>query len=387
MQTRVKLLCTTAIAAASLVLGASAASADEALEKRVKALEKSGGMYVTRSKKTMKLVVNGHMNRAIVVADNGTTSGISHTTNAFSQTRVRWIGTGKVNSDLTAMTYIEVGHTTQNSNAQDLGDDGDDNGAVFANRFAELRLSSKSMGTVYLGQGATGTDGVSETDLSGTGIISLAGAGNLIGGGETWQSNGAGAGLGTVSDKFSSLDGQGRAGRLRWDSPKVGGMQVTMSHQNNDAWGVALRYGATIGGMSVKAAVAHSDNTVNGGTDILNGSAAILFPMGLSFAVGAAEQDDEDGGANDTEEWRYMKVGYKFKGSDMGETRLFVDWNQNEDRDGADETSEYVGAGIVQIVEPLGMEVYGLYRNFSLDVTGNDPDDISVLAAGIRVSF
>ena len=57
MQTRVKLLCTTALAAAGLVLGASAASADEALEKRVKALEKSGGMYVTRSKKTMKLVV------------------------------------------------------------------------------------------------------------------------------------------------------------------------------------------------------------------------------------------------------------------------------------------------------------------------------------------
>ncbi len=387
MQTRVKLLCTTAIAAASLVLGASAASADEALEKRVKALEKSGGMYVTRSKKTMKLVVNGHMNRAILVADNGTTSGISHVMNNFSQTRVRWIGTGKVNSDLTAMTYIEVGHTTQNSNAQDLGDDGDDNGAIFANRFAELRLSSKSMGTIYMGQGATGTDGVSETDLSGTGILSLNGGATLAGGGETWQSNGASAGLGTVGDKFNSLDGQGRAGRLRYDTPKFGGMQVTMSHQNNDAWGIALRYGAKIGGMSVAARVAHSDSTVNGGTDILNGSAAILFPMGLSFAVGAAEQDDEDGGANDTEEWRYMKVGYKFKGSDMGETRLFVDWSQNEDRDAADETSEYVGAGIVQIVEPLGAEVYGMYRNFSLDVAGNDPDDISVLMGGIRVSF
>ena len=387
MQTRVKLLCTTAIAAASLVLGASAASADEALEKRVKALEKSGGMYVTRSKKTMKLVVNGHMNRAILVADNGTTSGISHVMNIFSHTRVRWIGTGKISSDVTASTYIEVGHTTQSSSAQDLGDDGDDNGAIFANRFAELRLSSKSMGTIYMGQGATGTDGVSETDLSGTGILSLNGGATLAGGGETWQSNGASAGLGTVGDKFNSLDGQGRAGRLRYDTPKFGGMQVTMSHQNNDAWGIALRYGAKIGGMSVAARVAHSDSTVNGGTDILNGSAAILFPMGLSFAVGAAEQDDEDGGANDTEEWRYMKVGYKFKGSDMGETRLFVDWSQNEDRDAADETSEYVGAGIVQIVEPLGAEVYGMYRNFSLDVAGNDPDDISVLMGGIRVSF
>jgi hypothetical protein len=387
MQTRMKLLCTTAIAAAGLVLGASAASADDALEKRVKALEKSGGMYVTRSKKTMKLVVNGHMNRAIVVADNGTTSGISHTTNAFSQTRVRWIGTGKVNSDLTAMTYIEVGHTTQNSNAQDLGDDGDDNGDVFANRFAELRFSSKSMGTIYLGQGATGSDGVSESDLSGTGLLSLNGSGPLFGGGEVFQANGAASGDGTVTSKFSSLDGQGRAGRIRYDTPKVGGMQVTMSHQNNDAWGMALRYGASVGGMSVKAAVAYSDSTVNGGIDVVNGSVAVLFPMGLSLAFGAAEQDDEQGGANDTEEWRYAKIGYQFKGSEMGKTLLFVDWNQNEDRDGADETSEYVGAGIVQIVEPLGMEVYAGYRNFSLDVAGTDPDDISVLGAGIRVSF
>jgi hypothetical protein len=388
MQTRVKLLCTTALAAAGLVLGASAASADEALEKRVKALEKSGGMYVTRSKKTMKLVVNGHMNRAIMVSDNGTTSGISHVTNSFSQTRVRWIGTGKVNADLTAMTYIEVGHSTQNSSGQNLGSDGDDANAVFANRFAELRLSSKSMGTIYLGQGATATDGVSEADLSGTGIISLNGAGNLIGGGETWQSNGAGAGLGTVADKFNSLDGNGRQGRLRWDTPKFSGMNVSIDHGNNDEWGVALRYGAKIGGMSVKAAIAHTDQTVNGGIDILHGSASILFPMGLSLTVGAAEQDDEDGGANDTEEWRYAKVGYKFKGSSMGQTRLFADFSQNEDRATAGETSEYFGMGIVQIVEPLGMEVYGLYRNFSLDsAAGADPDDISVLVGGVRVSF
>jgi hypothetical protein len=243
------------------------------------------------------------------------------------------------------------------------------------------------MGTIYLGQGATGSDGVSESDLSGTGLLSLAGSGPLFGGAEVFQSNGAASGDGTVTSKFSSLDGQGRAGRIRYDTPKVGGMQVTMSHQNNDAWGMALRYGASVGGMSVKAAVAYSDSTVNGGIDVVNGSVAVLFPMGLSLAFGAAEQDDEQGGANDTEEWRYAKIGYQFKGSEMGKTLLFVDWNQNEDRDGADETSEYVGAGIVQIVEPLGMEVYAGYRNFSLDVAGTDPDDISVLGAGIRVSF
>jgi len=388
MQTRVKLLCTTAIAAASLVLGASAASADEALEKRVKALEKSGGMYVTRGKKTMSLKVNGHVNRAIVISDNGTTSGVHHVTNSFSQTRVRWIGTGKINKDLSAMTYIEVGHNSANSNAQDLDETGDNNGTVWSNRFAEIRLSSKSMGTIYLGQGATATDGISETDLSGTGIVSLNGAGGLISGDETWQINGASAGLGDVGDKFSSLDGNGRQSRLRYDTPKFGGMNLSIDHGNNDEWGVALRYGAKIGGMSVAARIAHSDQTNTGTTDALHGSASILFPMGLSLTAGFASQDDEDGGANDNEEWRYAKVGYKFKGSDMGQTRLFADFSQNEDRATAGEDSEYFSFGVVQVVEPLGMEVYGVYRVFSLDSTAAaDPDDVTSLAGGLRISF
>ena len=54
MQSRVKLLGSTALAAAALVMGPATASADQALEKRIKALEKAGGMYVTKSKKTMK---------------------------------------------------------------------------------------------------------------------------------------------------------------------------------------------------------------------------------------------------------------------------------------------------------------------------------------------
>jgi len=389
MQTRVKLLCTTALAAAGLVLGASAASADEALEKRVKALEKSGGMYVTRSKKTMSLKVNGHVNRAIVISDNGTTSGVHHTTNSFSQTRVRWIGTGKINKDLTAMTYIEVGQNNANSNAQDLGDTGDAAADVWSNRFAEIRLSSKSMGTIYLGQGATATDGISEADLSGTGIVSLNGLGELISGSETWQINGASAGLGTVGGKFNNLDGNGRQNRLRYDTPKFGGMNLSIDHANNDEWGVALRYGAKIGGMSVAARIAHTDQTNTGTNSSEHGALSVLFPMGLSLTAGFATQDSEDSGtANDNEEWRYAKVGYKFKGSSMGQTRLFADFSQNEDTETAGEDSEYWSFGVVQVVEPLGMEVYGVYRVFSLDSTAAaDPDDITSIAGGLRISF
>jgi len=393
MQSKFKLLGTTALAAAALVMAPTMASADEALGKRIKALEKAGGMYVTKTKKTMKLVVSGHVNRAIVLADNGTTSGFHHVTTSFSQTRVRWIGTGKINDDLSVMTYIEMGNNNSNSNTQDLGDNGDGDGDALSDRFAEIRITSKSMGKLYMGQGSTATDGVSEADLSGTGIISLNGLGTLISGDETFQSNGAAAtgnAAGAVDTNFSNFDGNSRQDRIRYDTPKFGGMQVSIGHSNNDEWGVALRYGASIGGMKIKAALAHTDqsHTSADGLTFNHGAVSVLFPQGISLTVGAADQDNEAGGANDTEEWRYAKIGYKFTGSNMGQTRLFADISQNEDRAAAGNDAEYISFGIVQIVEPLGAEVYGVYRTFSLDTTdGTSPDDVTSLAGGIRFKF
>lgn len=388
MQSKFKLLGTTALAAAALVMAPTMASADQALEKRIKALEKAGGMSVTRTKKTMKLVVSGHVNRAVVLADNGTTSGFHHVTTSFSQTRVRWIGTGKINDDVSAMTYIEMGNNPSNSNVQDLGDNGDQDGNALSDRFAEIRLTSKSMGKLYMGQGSSATDGVSEADLSGTGIISLNGLGTLISGDETFQSNGA-ASNGNVDTHFTNFDGNSRQDRIRYDTPKFGGMQVSIGHSNNDEWGVALRYGASIGSMKIKAAIAHTDqsHTSADGLTFNHGAVSVLFPQGISLTVGAADQDNEAGGANDSEEWRYAKIGYKFKGSNVGQTRLFADISQNKDRAAAGNDAEYISFGIVQIVEPLGAELYGVYRQFSLDTTGTDPDDVTSLAAGMRFKF
>ena len=393
MQSRVKLLGSTALAAAALVMGASTASADghKALEKRVKALEKAGGKSVTRSKKTMNLVVSGHINRAITFVDNGTESGFSHVTSNFSRTRVRWIGTGKINDDMSIMTNIELGNQSSVATAQDLGDNGDANGvAALDERHIEFRITSKTLGRIYMGQGISGSEGTSERDLSGTGLVSLNGNAELIGGGETFQVNGAGAGVGTVGNNFSNLDGNGRRDRIRYDTPRFAGFQVTTSHGNEDAWDVALRYGGSFGGIRINAAVAHWDQeSINGRTGI-NGSASVLLPMGLSLTVGAGDQDsDEAGNFEDDTTWKYAKVGYRFKGSELGETRLFVDVSRNDDVGAANREATYWGVGLVQIMEPLGAELYAVYHNFDLDLQNSaaSPDDIDRVAVGARFKF
>ena len=397
MQTRVKLLGSTALAAAALVLGAPMASADKhsSLEKRVKALEKAGGQSVTRSKKTMKLVVSGHINRAITFSDNGTESGFSHVTSNFSRTRVRWIGTGKINDDLSVKTYIELGNQSSIGTVQSLDSNGDSGirgeGGALDERHIEFQISSKSLGKIYMGQGVSGSESTSEVDLSGTGLISLNGNAALIGGGESFQVNGASAGFSTVSQAYTNLDGLGRRDRIRYDTPKFAGFQVTGSHGNEDAHDIALRYGGSFGGVKVKAAVAYASTESSNGREAINGSASVLLPFGLSLTVGAGDRDnDRFGGVTDTTEWRYAKIGYKFNGLEMGQTRLFVGYNDNESTRVATDESSYWGLGVVQILEPLGAELYAVYHHFEYErgIAGvQDPDDIDRIAVGARFKF
>ena len=392
MQTRMKLLSSTALAAAAMVLAAPTAFADanSSLEKRVKALEKaSGGMSVTRSKKTMNLVISGHVNRAIAYTDNGSRSGITHVTSNFSRSRVRWIGTGKINDDLSVKTYIELGNQSAIATQQDIGDTGDagNNGAnALDERFFEFQITSKSMGKIYVGSGASGSESTSEVDLSGTGLVSLNGNHELMGGGNTFQSNGVSAGVGTVGNNFSNLDGLGRRDRLRYDTPKFAGFQVTGSHANAEARDVALRYGGSFGGVKIKAAVAWSDNGNH--SETVNGSASVLMPFGLSFTVGAAQVEGDVDVVNNGQQWRYAKIGYKFKSVELGQTRLYTDFNFVEDQGGAGRESRSIGVGVVQILEPLGAELFMSYTNWDVEAPGvASVDDIDQVAVGARFKF
>lgn len=394
MQTRVKLLGSTALAATAVVLGAPIADAANhtSLEKRVMALEKAGGgQYVTRTKKTMNLVVSGHINRAIVFTDNGTESGITHVTSNFSRTRVRWIGTGKINDDLSVKTHIELGNQSSIGTQQDIQDNGDagNNGNnTLDERHIEFQITSKSLGKIYMGQGITGSESTSEVDLSGTAVASLNGNHELIGGGNAFQLNNAANG-GTVGGAFNNMDGLGRRDRLRYDTPKFAGFQITASHLNSDGHDVALRYGGSFGGVKVKAAIAYSSDSH---TDTVNGSASVLLPFGLSLTVGAAEQDKDDlasiAANREDPTWRYGKIGYRFKGVELGETRLFAQYAENDKLQNANREATMWGAGVVQILEPLGAELYLTYTNWSLDINNAaDPDDIDQVALGARFKF
>lgn len=389
MTSRVSLLSSTAIAAAAIVFaGASASAASmDALEKRVKALEKAGaGKSVNRSKKAMKLTISGHLNRQIQFIDNGVNSEFRHTTNQQSRSRVRWVGTGKLTDDLSVRTYIEFGNSDAISSGQRI-QAAEVNGGTFDTRHIDLQITSKSMGKLYLGHGSDAVDVVTGSgDLSGT-LVALSGGGDedLTFGGENFVTS-AGTVVATVGTFNDELDGT-REDRIRYDTPSFAGFRVSASHANDDTAAFALRYGGSFSGVKVRGSVGHIKNEANAQRDITVGSIGVLLPMGLSFQFMAGERDLDTVGRDDPST-QFYRVGYRFKGTELGETRLAVAYNNSEDYGANGDELDIISVAVVQIIEPLGAELYGMYSNLDLERTATTSiEDIDVVSVGLRVKF
>jgi hypothetical protein len=389
MTSRISLLSSTALAAAAIVFAgapSSAASLD-ALEKRVKALEKAGaGKSVSRSKKTMKLTVSGHLNRMVQLVDNGVNSEVRHTTNQQSRSRVRWVGTGKLTDDISVKTLIEFGNSDAISSGQSV-QAAEVNGGTFDTRHIDLQLTSKSMGKLYLGHGSDAADAsMGSTDLSGT-LVALSGGGDedLTFGGENFV-NAAGTVIlrsGAASDEYDGT----REDRIRYDTPSFGGFKGMISHANDDTVAFGMRYGGSFSGLKVKAHVSRINNEANAQRDVTSAAVGILLPMGLSVQVAAGERDLDTTGREDPT-MMFYRVGYRFKGSEMGETRLAISYSENEDLALDGDKLQTTSVAIVQIIEPLGSELFASYNNVDLERTGVvGIEDIDVFSVGMRVKF
>jgi hypothetical protein len=390
MQFRVKLLSSTALAAVA-ALAASSVSAQDvgALEKRVQALEKSGsGQYVARSKKTMNLVISGHVNQMITFRDNGRDSGVFFSGNDQSETRFRFVGTGKITDDLTAKTMLEFGDDSGNGQNLDTNNDaGLNDQAAFVVRQMEVSIASKTIGTFALGDSSVATDGMHVAgDMSGMGIIQDSGDEGLYNG-ENFKNAATGAVVQNLAASFSNLDG-GRTDHIEYATPTFAGFQAVASMGNQDQTNFGLKYGGDFGGVKVKAGIAYDQGRVgplNGDTDTINGSIGVLLPMGLNFFVSAADRKTDTGGVD--EDRIYARIGYMFTATELGQTRLGLAWGQHEDRALKGDEAERWSLAIVQVVEPLGAELYAGYHNWSLDRPGVSIDDIDVVTAGMRISF
>ncbi len=232
-------------------------------------------------------------------------------------------------------------------------------------RFNEVYIKGGA-GKLSLGQGSSAGDGATEEDFSGTYL--------LFGDLSSWEFGGAGPGVEGDFSGNNSLD-IGRVERLRYDAPKLGGVQLSASI--NDASGVddegndiavAARYASKAFAAHLAYVSAEADDQ-----DVLEGSVAGKV-AGITLAL--QYHMDEEGADNDREQVRAI-VGYN-----PGPFSVSVDFQQTEDDN---DTVDAETVGLNFVYRPTkGVELYAGLRTADNNLTD---DDGSGALFGTRVKF
>lgn len=249
-------------------------------------------------------------------------------------------------------------------------------------------------GTLSIGQGSTASDGVASGDLSGTFLSGVSvSIPDPVGGFIFRRTTGDLSGI-RIGDTFTPFDGNGRKGRIRYDSPEVSGFKFSLSYgeeilrdgADETFQDVALRYRGELGdGAILEAAIAYFEEDRSGTeADGVSGSVSLLLESGLNFTLAAGQKGDPS--------YVYGKVGYITTDLVQGEKTAFaVDYFDGSDyalAGGATRSSSSSwGIGVVQTWSDLSVEAYLGYRSYSYDDNVADYFDMGSWTLGARWSF
>ena len=255
--------------AAMMLLGGQSYAADLGgnccadLEDRIAELEATTARKGTRK---VSLEVSGHVNQAVIAWDGFGDSDKAVINNTNSESRFRVRGASKINSDWSAGFLMEfsVGNV---ANSGELG-----------TRHAALYIKSTTLGTVWLGETSTATDGIVEISLASQNASILGSLAPF----DAYVEDQTGIGI------VNPFDGS-RKNTVRYISPELGGFVMSAAWiGGDDDFDVALRYAGEFGAMRVAAGIGYRReqiSSINLPTDdrrFWGGSASVMHtPTGL----------------------------------------------------------------------------------------------------------
>jgi hypothetical protein len=328
----------------------------------------------------------GQVNKAVLYSDDGDKGNTYLVDNDNSSTRIGVLGSIKPGDTVEVGTRIEVEYQTNPSNLVSQ-EDKRIGGADFEKRHLDLWVDTNTFGKFSLGWGSTASDGTSEMDLSGTGVVGYSSIGDMAGG-QLFYDQGTNSRPGIdIGDVFSNMDGLGRDERIRYDSPSFNGFVGSTSYIADGGGDFAVRYTAQMDAFKLAAAAAYANpgSTSNTIDDQLAGSVSVLHDSGFNgtFAMGARDHKAgrDDGG------YFYAKFGYRAHWCPLGVTSMSVDFGSYSDIRADGDDADTFGFQMVQDIQEWGTEAYLGYRLHSLDGNGTDFDNINALMTGMRVKF
>jgi cell division protein FtsB len=340
---------------------------------------------VTSGQERVKLAISGQVNRMVNVIDDGKNTTGYFVDNDVSNTRVRFVGTAKATDDLTLGTRLEYAVTSNESG--EVNQDNESAGDFFNTRWADLTLTSKRFGKLWLGRGDTASNNTAEVDLSKVDVLAYASVADPSAGMLFRESSGNNT-LTTVSvaDAFNDRDGLSRQSRVRYDTPTFWGFHLAGSVVDNQRADGSVWWSGQGYGFKAAAAAAVAD-TNQDNTDLqYDGSFSILHEgTGLNLTASAGLLDkDEDGDPTNL----YGKLGWLANFFSVGQTGFGVDYTRSLNLPTGRDDGYSVGAVVVQQFDKYGTEFYLGYRLYSLDRdVASSVENINAGTIGARVKF
>ena len=335
------------------------------------------------------VTVSGHVNRMLFYADDGDQAQTFNADNKVSMSRLNVTGKGKIDDDLSAGATLEVELASNRSSSVTIGQETENNsGASLTERKSEVFVESKQFGKLSLGQGSVASDGVSDTDFSGTSVIAPSSLGTDIGTALLFRLEGTSTSSGrTVGNLFDNFDA-GRADRIRYDSPDLMGLVLSASYADADIADYAARFAKDVGGYKVAAAIGYDDSTNQAtGLSTINGSAGVKAPFGTSLQGTYSERNFETANRDNATLW-YIKLGQEFPTLvPFGVTAFSIDHAQTADQALNDSEGDWWNFAAVQTIKKLATELYFNVGRYSADIPSTPTEDIFIAGVGARVKF
>ena len=375
----------------------------EALMGRVEALEqttKVGGRAEQITKKTEKpkqtvssgndkvrLEISGYLNRGVFISDDGSQTDVHHV-DGPGPSRFRIKGKVKAGQDLTIGSILEVDFRSNSiGDVSQLSLSKDASNARFNQRHMDIYFASETWGKLSLGQGDTASNKTSEVDLSGTKMVARSNVGRAAGSLIFRQSNGLlNADNPTIDDVFSNMDGLSRKDRIRYDSPKLSGLRLSVGATFDDVYDGAIRYGVDLGPTKIAVALGAASSVSKNTFAQYSGSGSALWDNGFSVSLAGGIRDAKIKNREDPV-FYYAKLGKNQKMFDLGKTGFSVDYQQSRDVGQDGDIAHAAGLQIVQKLSDWATELYFDLRRAELDRPGVEYHDLSSGLLGARVKF
>jgi hypothetical protein len=302
-------------------------------------------------------------------------------------------GAGKINADMKVATKIETAvDDNRNGPARDGAVNGARSGNDLQTRKAEIQLSHKSFGTVWLGAGDAASNGATESNFHT--FTMLPGATSLVNGG-AFRTATASTGTGpaevarVLNEAMGQQDGLGRSTRIRYDTPVIAGFMASTSHLDSQAWDLALRYSGKMFGTKIKGAVAYSNDE----TDEQTG-ASVAFQHSSGIGAGAnfeyINDDTRNDGANGEDPYFYgAHASFTSKFNEMGKTQFVYMYDRAQNKEASGEIATSHSVAVAQNIDAAAMsiDVRFTHANLEADALLLDSDNIKSLSIHTRVKF